>query len=235
MENPGAEAKEGLNEATAPAAIPADVVMESNRGGEATGGLNEARAPAATSADVTAQAPAPRNVAAQAPAPADVTAQAPAPADVTAQAPAPADVTAQAPAPRNVATLAPTSANAETPETDVKDAGKLSFPCFTRAIGTKAQFNGGFTFAWLSTDLCPLSVLRLMYKYDWLSNIQEKKTKQDMVTRIFQSSRVHENVRAAHILGLEHGVMVCVVLVINKLAIVISVVRILATCYFSYT
>ena len=45
-----------------------------------------------------------------------------------------------------------------------------------------------------------------------------------MVTRIFQSSRVHENVRAAHILGLEHGVMVCVVLVINKLAIVISVV-----------
>ena len=57
-----------------------------------------------------------------------------------------------------------------------------------------------------------------------------------MVTRIFQSSRVHENVRAAHILGLEHGVMVCVVLVIiNKLAIVISVVRILATCHFSYT
>ena len=114
-----------------------------NPGAEAKEGLNEARTPAATSADVTAQAPAPADVTAQAPASADVTAQAPVSADVTAQAPALANVTAQAPAPRNVATLAPTSARDETPEADVKDTGKLSFPCFTRAIGTEAQFNGG--------------------------------------------------------------------------------------------
>ena len=88
-----------------------------NHAAESKEGLNEARAPAA--------------------APAGVAARALAPADVTAQAPAPANVTAQAPAPRNVATLAPTSANAETPETDVKDAGKLSFPCFRERLERK--------------------------------------------------------------------------------------------------